>query len=206
MTISLERARELLRLIPHAPVVYDLEDIEKIYGVRFTSEQRTALENIPFSEQTLRECAGTHMLFPGYSFSLVDLCEEQHDFFFRDSRVWIKSEVGALSRAIVPVCWQLLRMSPVPMTIGEIWPKQQKLLNCDEEIPSAALVIFGAILHFQKSGHRLFGECHVRTSSVDPDGTRVVVGGFDDRGFIVGNYYEDARGYSETGLASARKS
>lgn len=202
--VSFEQARLLLTPPAPSPVCYDLNEVETHFGVRYTPEQRDALAGIPFSEQVLRESVGTHMLFPGFPLSLLDVRDKHAALFYSKKGGWYAEEKHAFSRARVPVRWHLLRMEPVPKSFGKTWKEQQTLLGPDEEVPSAAVVAFATMLHFRMTGQRLFKSCYVRTSDVGSDGYRVDVGYFDAGGLYVYRDW-DAYRYDSLGLASARK-
>ncbi len=197
---SFSQAKELLGASP----VYSLADVERVFGVRFTSEHMTALENIPFSDEVLRECAGTHLLFPGYSLSLLEVREKKADLFYAQSGGWYAEARETFSRETVPIRWHLLRMEPVSESLSKTWDDQTALLLADEEVPSAATVAFATMLHFIMSKQRLFERTCVRVSDVDADGIRVCVGNFDADGLGVSSYWDDGRS-DFLGLSSARK-
>lgn len=194
MTVSFDRAKTLLT--DKSPC-YTLEDVERAFGVTYTPVQRIALENIPFSEVVLKACVGTHMLFPGFPLSLLDIREKCKEHFYTKTGGWYSGEPFAKNMQVRP-SWHLLRMEQVPDSLRKTWDEQKQLLLSDEEVPSSALVAYATMLHFGASKQRLFERCYVRTSDVDSGGGRVYVGFFDDDGFGV-------RGGS-LGLASARKS
>jgi hypothetical protein len=184
-------------------VVYTLDDVERIFGVAYTPEQRTALENIPFSEEVLSACVGTHVLFPGYQLSLLQVREKHADLFYSKTGGWYAPQTFAKDVQVRP-SWHLLRMEPMPGSFSKTWDEQCRLLLQDEEVPSAATVAFATMLHFKASGQRLFERCYVRTSDVASVGYRVVVGGFDAGGFLVNSDWDGLR-YDALGVSSARK-
>jgi hypothetical protein len=186
-------------------IQYTLDDVERIFGVTYTAEQRAALQDVQFSDDVLRACAGTHMLFPGFPLSLLDVRATFADLFFSKTGGWYAEEKQSFSRASVPVRWHLLRTTPVPDSFSRTWSGQYTLLLPDEEVPSAATVAFATMLHFKATGQRLFESCYVRTSNVDADGNRVIVGGFDAVGFSVSDVYWDHDRRARLGLSSVRK-
>ena len=183
-------------------VIYTLDDVERVFGVTYTPDQRASLQDIPFSDDVLKACAGTHMLFPGYPLSLLDVRAKFTDLFFSKTGGWYENQ--AFVQVPLPVRWHLLRMEPVPGSLGKNWDEQRKLLLSDEEVPSAVTVAFATMLHFGATKQRLFERCYVRTSDVDSDGNRVYVGRFDADGFFVDNYWYGYR-YDGLGLSASRK-
>ena len=201
MTISLGRARELLRPIPRAPVVYDLEEVEDIFGVMYTPEQRTALADIPFAEDVLTACAGTHMLFPSYPMSLLEIHVKHAVHFYTKTGGWYAEDKEHFSRTPLPIRWYLLRMEPVPGSYAKTWEEQQSLLVSNETVPSAAAVAFATMLHFRATKQRLFEHAYVQTSDIDAGGYRVCVGGFVSDGFYVSSLWDVYR-HGTLGLSS----
>jgi len=197
---SFSQAKELLG----ASSVYSLEEVEMVFGVKFTPEQRIGLENIPFSDEVLRECAGTHMLFPGFGLSLLDIREKFAVLFYTKTDGWYAEVEETFSRETVPIRWHLLRMEPVPSSFSKSWDEQTALLLPDEDVPSAASVAFATMLHFMMSKQRLFERTCVRVSDVAADDIRVLVGLFDAGGLCVYGYWGGGRG-DGLGLSSARK-
>ncbi len=185
-------------------VVYTPDEVERVLGVTYTPEQRAALQGIPFSGNVLKACDGMHMLFPGFPLSLLEIRARHADLFYAKADCWYAEEKQTFSRAPVPVRWHLLRMEPVPGSLGRSWKDQQKLLLSDEVVPTAAIVAFATMLHFGGTKERLFERCYVRTSDVASDGNRVDVGGFDADGFLVYYYWVGGRN-GTLGLSSVRK-
>ena len=204
MAVSFAEARSLLTPLAPTPVCYDLDAVETRFDVKYTPEQRDALKDIPFAEDVLRACAGTHMLFPGFPLSLLDVNAKHAAHFYAKTGGWYTEEKQVFSRALVPVCWHLIRTTLVPASLNKTWNEQCLLLVPDEEVPPTAVIAFATMLHFGATGERLFQGCYVRTSDVDSDGYRVRVGFFYADGFHVYDYGDDSR-YASFGLSSSRK-
>ena len=183
-------------------VFYRVENVEKFFGVTYTSEQRASLKDIPTTVDVLKACAGTHMLFPGFPLSLLDVRDKHPALLHSDG--WYVEGKHVFSRQPVPLQWHLLRTTPVPDSFSKTWDEQQALLLPDEEVPTAALIVFATMLHFKASGRRLFERRFIRTSDVVSDGLRVFVGYFDADGFDVDCCWDDGRD-GALGVASARK-
>ena len=205
MTVSFAEARMLLMPPPPHPASYNLNDIQAHCGVQFTPEQRAALQDIPFSEDVLKACAGTHMLFPTPSLSLLQIRDIIHpDLFYDKSDGWYAEEKETFSRAPIPVQWNLLRMAPIPESFNKSWDEQCSLLTEGEEVPSSAVVTVATILHFLATGQRLFERCYVRTADRGSDDDRFSVGDFDADGLSVRSYWDGHR-TPRLGLAASRK-
>ena len=204
MAVSFSEALSLLTPPAPTPVGYSVDDVERLFFVTYTPEQRAALQAIPFSEDVLKACVGTHMLFPGFGLSLLDIRDKNAALFYRKTGGWYAEEKHVFSRQRVPLRWYLLRTTPVPDSFRKTWKEQQALLLPDEEVPAAALIAFATMLHFRAAGKRLFESCWVRTSDVDSVGGRVSVGYFDAVGFNVDYGWGDGRS-DGLGLSASRK-
>lgn len=201
MSVSFERARS----ISPALISYGISDVETGFGVSFTPDQRAALADIPFSDDTLNKCAETHLLFPSFPLSLLDIREKYLEHFCAKN-LGCCPELGLKSsRDPLPVHWHLLRMDLVPDSYEKTWCEQLALLSPEEEVPSAALVAFATMLHYKMAGKRLFECTQVRTSDRAATGP-FCVGYFDvAHGLNVTSYRVDFRS-PYLGLSSARKS
>lgn len=197
---SFSQAKELLGASP----TYTLADVERVFGVTYTTEQKSALENVPFSDEVLTSCVGTHMLLPGYPLSLLDIREKFADLFYTKTGGWYAEVEETFSRETVPIRWHLLRMEPVPGSFSKNWDEQKQLLLSDEEVPSSSLVAYATMLHFGATKQRLFERTCVRVSDKNADGYRVRVGRFGAGGLCVPYYCDDSR-RAFLGLSSSRK-
>ena len=184
-------------------IQYALDDVERIFGVTYTQDQRIALENIPFSEEVLKECAETHMLFPGYPLSLLDVRARFTGLFHIKTGGWYADQAFAKDVQVRP-SWHLLRMEQVPESFNKSWDEQCSLLTEGEEVPSSAVVTVATILHFLATGQRLFERCYVRTADRGSDDDRFSVGDFDADGLSVRSYWDGHR-TPRLGLAASRK-
>src|SRR5262245_51266362 len=124
MSLALDKARQCLTT---PPFVYTPDDAEQCYGATFTPKQREALRVIPFSEETLKGCAGTHMLFPSLPLSLLNVRDNHPDHFSKGD-VWYAQEREAFARVPLLVRWHLLRMETVLVAFDETSDRQLALL------------------------------------------------------------------------------
>lgn len=202
-TISFDRARALLTPPPPAPIAYSIDDVERLLGVSYTSQQKQALEVVPFEEDVLRSCAGTHMLFPGFPISLLGLRERRPAAFLAQTGGWYAEEKQAFSRKQVPLCWHLLRIGPLPGSLGISAVGQERLLPPGESIPGVAETAFAAVLHKLATGQMLFGIPWCRTADQTAGGSWVYVYWSGGR-LYVSHWGGGAR--DDVGSASARTS
>jgi hypothetical protein len=162
-----------------------------------------ALQHIPFSEETLKACARTHILVADVGLSLLDVRKKARgDLFYKQN--WFNNEDFA--KRTETARWRLILKHPVKGSFGKNWSEQQALIDSQiDEIPLARQVVYTMILHFLATGERLFEKVYVRTSDVGSFGSHVYVGYFDDEGLVVDGWYDNVRDI-HLGLASARKS
>jgi hypothetical protein len=189
MAASFADACTLLTTPETKPVCYGIQDVEEIFGVQYTPPEFAALAaEVPFSDEVLRDSAGTHMLFPSAPMSLLDVRAKHKTDFYSETSGWYAEDRHSFSRNAMPVRWNLLRLRPVPGSNRKTWQEQLALLDDTEEVPSLALLAFAAVLHYRKSGQRLYEGCHLRTSDVTADGSRVGLLWLFGR-LIVGSYW-----------------
>lgn len=167
-----------------------LDQAEECFGVEYTREQRSTLLDIPFTEEILRRCQGSHFLFPGYPLSIAEMRERKaHDF---ERQNWYKREDFA-RKVVVPTEWCLLRLG------GRSYPQEKvgqgknegEFLGPDEELASASMAIFGTILRLKAAKKSLFGGWNFgRCRDLSSEGQHVCVGSYGSHGGLVELYPE----------------
>jgi len=178
-------------------------DAIRHFGVHLAAEQEKALSEVAFPENVLRECAKTHILFPGFPLTILDVrAKMPHGHFCSYEDAWYNSQPFASSALILR--WYLLRKEAVADSFSKPFADQQKLLLATEEVPSACEVVYSTMLYERVTGIRLFKSCYVRCRDLYSDGSRVVVGSFDSSGFHVG-YWGGDDSDNDLGCSSARK-
>jgi len=130
---------------------------EKFLEITYTERQYQDLTKIPFSKTTLEECKDTHILFPGYPLSLADLRGKSPmkiGFSAEDTSSWLVKQPFATKERVV-LRWYLIRKTPVPT--AQRWagalPKE---LHFDEQIPTAVELVYAIVLHYLRTGKRMF--------------------------------------------------
>ncbi len=192
-----KRAREIMGINFFGP-----REANEHFGVTPTRQQRATLSEIPFSEEALKASRDTHVLVAVFPLSILEIRGKVDSKLFYDQS-WYNKESFAKERG--EVSWQLVRKTPVPNSTSKNWQEQQVLLSKDDEVPTAQVMVYAVIGYFLATGERLLENDHVRTSSLDLDGDRVVVGDFDSRGLFIGHYYRDGGRNDNWGVASVRK-
>ncbi len=183
-------------MVVRPSVVYTDQDIQ----------QRAA--TIP-SAEVLNWCkANNHALIagPATPLSLLDVRALQTDHFYSKKDGWYAEPKQVFSRNDkATLGWLIIRKDPVPGSLNKNWAEQAALLSdASTYVPIAGEMTWFITTYFLVRGVRLFPNVYVRTSSLDSDGGRVGVGGFDAEGLGVFSDWDGIR-YSFLGLSSARK-
>jgi len=76
--------------------------------------------------------------------------------------------------------WLAIKKEAIPKSLGHPWREQVKLLSSNERVPNSAELVWYVNTYFKIRGVRLFQKLFVRTSSVDENKNRTVVGFFTD--------------------------
>jgi hypothetical protein len=174
-------------------------------GVPFLSEYHEVAAAMPFSPEVLEACKDTHLLVWLAPLSLMEVWDKQTKLFYSKSDPWYgKRAERSWSKAKITAGWYLVRKAEAPDSRFKNWTEQQQQLMSDEEVPSAGVMAQAILIHYLETQERLFENVYVRTSSVDSDGNRVLVGCFGADGLIVGSWGGER--VSHFGLASSRKS
>jgi hypothetical protein len=115
-----------------------LEEVCNGYAVLYSDDQLLQILEIAYSEERLQACKDTHILFPGYPLSLIDIHRKCGDLFYDND--WYHLEAFANEKK-VSVRWYLIRKEPVPGSLGKTYSEQTDLLPKEEEVPFACEVL-----------------------------------------------------------------
>ncbi|UCE47694.1 MAG: hypothetical protein JSW47_19110, partial [Phycisphaerales bacterium] len=103
-TTSLEKAKGIMGRWMANP-----SDVERHFGVKYSPKDLGKLSRIPWSEEVLKDAVETHVLFPGYPLTVVDLCEKASSSLLGSgSRDWYRRN-RFTSREKVDLRWYLIR-------------------------------------------------------------------------------------------------
>jgi len=197
---SQKRAREIM-----GRNFFGIKEAIKHFGVNPSKQQLAYLADVPLTEEVLASVKDTHVLVAVFPMSILDVRAKVKDesgrLFYDQS--WYNKESFAKDKG--EIGWRLVRKTPVPDSTSKNWDEQQALLDKSEETPSAQVMVYTIIGHYLATGERLFENVYVRTGSVDSDGRRVRVGGFDQHGLFVNLWWDGSRN-GLVGVSSARKS
>lgn len=175
-------------------------------GIVYTAKQIRALAKSLPSEEVLKWCKENGyavMPAPPTAMSTLDVREIQSAHFYSKTGGWYADQKFAREDK-TSFGWLLIKKTPVSNSTSKTWNEQNKLLSALEKVPNAAEMCWFITTYFEVRGVRLFEGVYVRTSSLDSDGFRVIVGGFGSDGLGVDGYWVDDRG-DDIGLSAARK-
>lgn len=189
------------------------EEIATARGVVYTDEQLAKFgETLPAAE-VLHWCRDNGMMLvagPPKAMSLLDIRALHTDFFYtkgpaKNNAGWYDDEKQKFSRndKAEPV-WIALRKEPVPGSLSRNWSEQSALVIAPMTVPNVAEVAWCLTTYKAVRNVFLLPSLYVRTSSLDSDGDRVGVGGFDADGLYVGGGWDGYR-RGNLGVTGARK-
>ncbi|MEK7639953.1 MAG: hypothetical protein AAB424_02360 [Patescibacteria group bacterium] len=179
-----------------------VEDIIKHFGISLTDDEVSLLRDIRFTEAQLQECKDTHVLFPGYPLSILEIRDRVPNAMFY-SQDWYNDEKFT-KKEKVGLHWYLIRKDIVENSTSKTYQEQTALLTSNEEVPRACEVIYLIMLYFLAYQKRLFEKVYARCSNLSSDGNRVDVGNFDAKGLYVYSNWDDYR-LVYLGVSSRRK-
>ncbi len=186
--------------------MFGVEDVIKHFGVTLRAlsvEQRARLTTIPFSKLVLQECEDTHILFPGYPLTIIEISDTvPRGLFLSYADDWYHNQDFAKKKKVA--CrWYLIKKNGIPESFGKTFNDGEKLLVENEEIPYACEVIFMVILHKLVTGECLFSNSYVRCHDLTLRGDRLHVGGFSPEGLYFSTLH-DHPGRENLGITASR--
>lgn len=138
--------------------------------------------------------------FPGLS--LLEVRSQFNKYFYTKENAWYEKEEFAKEK-IAPGKYEV-DLEAVPESFSKTYQEQEQLLTSGCVIPPIAVLVYAMIQNRIINDKYAFSDTYVRTSSLDSDGSRVYVGGFDARCLVVSGDWGNRRD-SDLGVASARK-
>src|SRR3989338_632377 len=193
---------DLAREIMGERNVFSSEDAEHYWGITLSSEERAALETIPFSKAELEACKDTHLLTAVLPLSILQM-DERNKELIKEGKLppgtellydaskssWYHNEPFAKERGTAH--WALIRKTIVPDSTNKTYKEQLGLLAGEEDVPSTQALIYAILSHFLETGKRLFPRFSLRTHDLTLQRNRVLVGYFLADGLTV-NAYADS--------------
>jgi hypothetical protein len=178
-----------------------VEAVRRHFGVSFTETDLVALGTVPFSEEVLKQCKDTHVLFCGALLTLLQLRGRVPELFYEQD--WYAREYFATT-ARVAQRWYLMRKDAVPHSTSKTFEQQTALLGENESVPRACEVAYGVVLYFMTTGEPILTCRFVRCSDIDSEGDRVNTGILKSAGRWVLGISDDCRYHLSLGLATVR--
>jgi hypothetical protein len=146
-------------------------DVETHFNVRYSDEERRALDVIPWTPEELLSCRDTHILFPGYPISHTEVYGQVPEAFML-LECWDHREPFA-NQEKVSLAWHLVRKDVLPDSTEKIWDEQVKFVPANEHIVDDPTAVFMIVLYFRTKKTWLFSNHRARTSSVSSVGGHV---------------------------------
>jgi len=174
---------------------FSIADVRKAFGIDPSEPQLTTLSNVPYTENTLKECKDTHVLVAVFPFSIVNMRElvlrETADMVF-SPKFWYKSEPFALS--LGETIWQLIRKAPVPQSYLKTLDEHENIfMSKDDIMPKARVLVYTIVGFYLAKGERMFENVYARCSDRDSFGVRLAVSGIGTDGIKVTNEFGNRR-------------
>jgi hypothetical protein len=203
---------------------FGVEEWATIFGVNFTKKQLRKVMEFPWGEDILNSTCplcgkvvkDCHFAFVGLDrikgkpLTILELqLQEPHPatvqprFYSYAPSVWYSDEKFA-RETTMSFRWYLLHQNIVPKSEDKAYDEQVRMLTADYEVPSAVTEATKDLLVFHKTGNFVNPSRYARCECVPSVGDRVVVGHFDERGLVVGHYWDCFHDY-RIGLAASRK-
>lgn len=176
-------------------------------SIGYAAAQIAALtESLP-SEDVLNWCKENGyavMPAPPIAMSILDVRVIQPAHFYFKAGAWYDDREFAHDDR-TSFGWLLIKKTPAVNSIGKKWQDRDKFLSALERVPNAAEMSWFITTYFEVRGVRLFGDAHVRTSSLGVQDSHITVGGFGFDGFNVFDFWDNETRGSVFGLSAARK-
>lgn len=129
---------------------YGLPEVVRHFG-QVTIEQRVVLSRVPFSEQILRDCADSHVLFLDMGQSIVSMAYQFSNFM---GHIWESGRLaryGFATNTAAPT-WRLIRKTTIPRSVNVAVHRQGEVLREHDMIPGPREVFCLCLLH-RLEGH-----------------------------------------------------
>lgn len=143
--MNFDEAKNLLT--PKRPLIFDLEEVEQTFNIRFSATEREGLRVVPFSREILTASLGTHILFPSLPISMSWLLQIHPKCFYPFPSPEYKWEGGpAWAMVPLPVRWHLMRLNPLDRSRRKTWEQQKAMLAPEDEVAHAGDMAFASAL------------------------------------------------------------
>ena len=185
------------------------EDMAKAYGWSYSDEQMANFANTLPDFDTLMWLKSTGSMLqatPPNNINLLHVRDLDNQLFYSKSEGWYAEGQHTFSREDVVKAgqWLMVRKEPYANSRKKTWDEQKNLLTDVEHVPNAPEVSYAVTAYYKVRDVYLLKGVYVRTSSVDADGGRVVVGNGGVDGLNVLRCYDGFR-LDNLGVSSSRK-
>jgi len=164
-------------------------DVAKAFDFDYSEEQQTAQANTLLSRQRLKWLRNGYMFTaaPPIAMNLLEVCALDPLLLYPETVGWFENDCQIFSRVDVvsPIGWLAVRTGAYPHSFKMRWDNQKRLLIGEERVPNAAEVAYALIAYYKVRTVYLLPDSYVRTSSIDAEGDRVLVGCFDAEGLDI---------------------
>ena len=166
--------------------------------------RQSVFKSVPFSIQQLEEVRETHVLVAISALSLIDLFRMNRDLFhhvfFLPKRTWFTQGDYPFAHEKPEVGWYLVRTSVVPGSKKKTWDEMLELLEPNEFVPSASVLVQAAFLQYLWN-HKRFLRDWFLASDTTSLGSHLMLFHEDSGLHVYGSNPKTVSGV--TGLASA---
>lgn len=180
-------------------------DVMARFGVQYSDKDLKSLEKIPWDAKTRRKFRDTHILFPTFPLSILEMKAKAPAGLFHEQD-WYNGHAFAHSER-PEVRWHLIRKDRVPNSTNKTYSQQMALLSNQEENPPAVVLAQLMVIYHMMTGTKLYTwekNDGVRSSSLSSDGGRVYVLFYGGQ-LHVDYWYDGDSSDSYLGLAASRK-
>ncbi|MDD5290878.1 MAG: hypothetical protein PHZ04_02060 [Patescibacteria group bacterium] len=143
---------------------FGVEEAIKHFRVNPTNQQLAALYEIPFPEAVLRELKDTHILVAVFPLSILEIRNRVGSKLFCKR---FKSNNESFMREHGELSWQLVCKTVNYNLIWKSWEEQLELLDEDDEVPTAQVMVYTILGRYLATGECLCERYFHRTSTID---------------------------------------
>lgn len=182
------------------------DEIAEARGVSYTDVDLKRFGDMMLSEEILHWCKANGYAIvagPPTPMGLLEVRSLELKLF-DSTREWYK-ECTFGDQDKCKSKWLAIRKKHFIDSIDKTWDEQSRLLTEDERVPNTGEMSWFVTTWYKVRGVQLFKDIYVRVSStVAPRDYHIYIGGFDERGFDVGECW-DGRCVPNIGLTAARR-
>lgn len=162
--------------------VFGVPEAINHFGINPSRDECRRLHRVPFAENTLRQCAGTHFLYVDFALSVMNvLYRQKHEYVQKGHVCQFATEHFATHRDTL-VQWRLIRKSALAGSVNASFERQLKALGPGEFMPSARDLVYAATAYHALLDQSLFGTMYALSRDLDSAFRTIVVGSSTDRG------------------------